>query len=71
MVEGERVKPLQWGRAILRAEIAVPASAVRVVVVASMGPRDFARGDAYLTVTIGPGTVLQWGRAILRAEITT
>ncbi len=60
---------LQWGRACLSAETGRSVDPIGQMLIASMGPRLFERGDAALVcANLQEMEKLQWGRACLSAE---
>ncbi len=60
---------LQWGRALMSAEIQSGLSVSSALRNASMGPRSDERGNGVLRNTERAPAGLQWGRALMSAEI--
>ncbi len=66
------VHRLQWGRALMSAEIADLGRPRPSPPCASMGPRSDERGNAPGRAAAGTDrAALQWGRALMSAEICT
>src|SRR5438105_1599563 len=65
----QAIRPLQWGRVRMNAEVAQMDKAGTTDEEASMGPRSNERGSAAARMSTEEQQQLQWGRVRMNAEV--